>query len=446
MTTEISIMNKSAVALAADSAVTIPVWGTDGRKSKVLNTANKLFALSKHGPVGIMIYGSAHLMGVPWETIVKSFRRNLGTNRYSHIDRYCTEFFKFLSTLEMPDGARGEYIRNRALSAAIRLRQDLDTWTDEELKQEDKVTKAQRFEHLKRALDSRVKDLEDGGGDCPLSKAKITKLKKTHSKEIREVFGHFFEEFEFTRTMDAKVVTLVVLEAATCSEWSVPSGIVIAGFGEDEFFPKCRTFEVHAILEGKVIRQLVENKSCDTTLANTATITPFAQSNDVFAFLKGMAPDIENFLIASLVDAFCRTLPNKIADECKAELTLSDKERKQTYNIAAGLIAGVCGQFLSNIRVFQDESFVAPILHGTGSLNPSELATMAETLVNLVSFRKQVTMQDETVGGPIDVAIITKGDGLVWIKRKHYFDPSLNHHFFSNYFGQDSDDDAKKNS
>ena len=67
-------------------------------------------------------------------------------------------------------------------------------------------------------------------------------------------------------------------------------------------------------------------------------------------------------------------------------------------------------------------------------LNKSELAEMAETLVNLVSFRKQVTMEAETVGGPIDVAVITKGDGFIWIKRKHYFKPELNHQFFSNYY------------
>ncbi len=59
--------------------------------------------------------------------------------------------------------------------------------------------------------------------------------------------------------------------------------------------------------------------------------------------------------------------------------------------------------------------------------------SMAETLVNMVSFRKQVTMEAETVGGPIDVLVITKGDGPVWIKRKHYFNPELNHRFFSNY-------------
>ncbi|MDZ7796170.1 MAG: hypothetical protein U5N56_03600 [Candidatus Marinimicrobia bacterium] len=78
-------------------------------------------------------------------------------------------------------------------------------------------------------------------------------------------------------------------------------------------------------------------------------------------------------------------------------------------------------------------NYIIPVLNATRFLNKSELAIMAETLVNLVSFRKQVTMEAETVGGPIDVLIITKGDGPIWIKRKHYFTPELNHHFFSNY-------------
>ena len=51
---------------------------------------------------------------------------------------------------------------------------------------------------------------------------------------------------------------------------------------------------------------------------------------------------------------------------------------------------------------------------------------MAESLVNLTKFRRRVTPERETVGGPIDVAVITKGDGFVWIRRKHYFDPALN--------------------
>jgi len=41
--------------------------------------------------------------------------------------------------------------------------------------------------------------------------------------------------------------------------------------------------------------------------------------------------------------------------------------------------------------------------------------------------------ESESVGGPIDVALISKGDGFVWIERKHYFRAELNHHFFADY-------------
>ena len=60
-----------------------------------------------------------------------------------------------------------------------------------------------------------------------------------------------------------------------------------------------------------------------------------------------------------------------------------------------------------------------------------ELGNMCESLIHITSLKRKVSDEIETVGGEIDVALITKGDGFVWIKRKHYFDPKLNHHFFN---------------
>ena len=77
MTAEIAIMNKLAIALAADSAVTI-----GGEQKKIYNTVNKLFTLTKFQPVGILIYGSASFMGVPWETIIDLYRKKIGRKYY----------------------------------------------------------------------------------------------------------------------------------------------------------------------------------------------------------------------------------------------------------------------------------------------------------------------------------------------------------------------------
>ena len=73
-----------------------------------------------------------------------------------------------------------------------------------------------------------------------------------------------------------------------------------------------------------------------------------------------------------------------------------------------------------------------------GSLSISELAQVASTLVNLSLFEQRLSFERETVGGPVDVAVISKGDGFIWIDRKHYFKRELNEHFFGNYFRRET--------
>jgi hypothetical protein len=70
---------------------------------------------------------------------------------------------------------------------------------------------------------------------------------------------------------------------------------------------------------------------------------------------------------------------------------------------------------------------IMPILDSVEFLPKDELAAMAESLVNLTSLKRRVSIGEaQTVGGPVDVAVISRGDGFVWIKRKHYFDQELN--------------------
>ena len=71
-----------------------------------------------------------------------------------------------------------------------------------------------------------------------------------------------------------------------------------------------------------------------------------------------------------------------------------------------------------------------PILRSIQFLPKDELSNLAESLINLTSLKRKVQDGLETVGGDVDVAIITKGDGFIWTKRKHYFKPELNPHYF----------------
>jgi len=83
---------------------------------------------------------------------------------------------------------------------------------------------------------------------------------------------------------------------------------------------------------------------------------------------------------------------------------------------------------------FKRDNHIMQIISAVQFLPKDELAAMAEALVNITSLRKRISITPETVGGPVDVAVISKGDGFIWIKRKHYFDEKLNHQFFNNYY------------
>jgi deoxyxylulose-5-phosphate synthase len=86
VTAEIAVMNQEAVALAADSAVSGP---------KIFTSANKIFALSKYQPIAVMVNDSAQFLGVPWETIIKTYRALLGKRSFSTLKQQAAHFLGF---------------------------------------------------------------------------------------------------------------------------------------------------------------------------------------------------------------------------------------------------------------------------------------------------------------------------------------------------------------
>lgn len=92
MTALVSVMNKHAVVIAADSAITV----TSPYGHKVINSANKVFALSKYHPVGIMFCGNANFMSTPIEVIVKLYRKQLRDRCFATISEYLDDFLGFI--------------------------------------------------------------------------------------------------------------------------------------------------------------------------------------------------------------------------------------------------------------------------------------------------------------------------------------------------------------
>ena len=101
MTSEVALMNRLAVALAADSATTITYWEGGRRLQRYFKGANKIFNLSVAHPVGLMTYGSGNLQGVPWEVAGKGYRASRGGKGLDRLADYPKDFFKYLGSKEL---------------------------------------------------------------------------------------------------------------------------------------------------------------------------------------------------------------------------------------------------------------------------------------------------------------------------------------------------------
>ena len=65
------------------------------------------------------------------------------------------------------------------------------------------------------------------------------------------------------------------------------------------------------------------------------------------------------------------------------------------------------------------DKYAQPLMAAVAALPRGDLAVMAEALVSLTAFRARISVTEKQyVGGPIDVAVLSKGEGFVWVKRK----------------------------
>ena len=164
-------------------------------------------------------------------------------------------------------------------------------------------------------------------------------------------------------------------------------------------------------------------------------ICPFAQQDMVQTVMDGLHPDYPQALVG-FIDETMRLFASHFGDQVQNVLS-SDEYEGLTGRMATARSETV-ESFQEQTRDLLEKQHSGPIMSVVSMLPKEELAEMAEALVNLTSLKRRVTPRDETVGGPVDVAVISKGDGLIWIKRKHYFAPELNHRFF------DRDQDLSK--
>ena len=102
MTVVVGVLNKKGIAIAADSAVTNQVRTISAsgeisdEKEKIVNSGNKMLRISDVIPVSAMIVNNANLLGVPWDVIIRWYRKQRGKTEFSSVEELVKDFLDFI--------------------------------------------------------------------------------------------------------------------------------------------------------------------------------------------------------------------------------------------------------------------------------------------------------------------------------------------------------------
>ncbi|MEN3793945.1 hypothetical protein [Fulvimarina sp. MAC3] len=403
-------MNRFAAVLAADSATTVTQWKGGKREERYFKGANKIFQFSDHHPVGLMIFDGAEVMGVPWEIVIKEFRKELGEKSFNHLTDYAEEFLRYLSENGhlFPDSKQRAYLIGASTRAALDCLPELPN---------NKLEAEEARLLIDEGIQDHLKDLENN--DLPyfvpseIEEDALSGMVENVASELES----WLERLPFQVDCNALAKIGIKVALRNPERYMGKTGLVFSGFGDLEIFPTMAEYHAYAVVGGHLL----------STAKQPATISHDVQSH------------IEGFAQYSMTDTFISGLGFEVYYRLATALEDEHKKLADTLCDNFGLSADRQGieQALKETREGIDHrlfevartNHALPLRNVLSVLPIDEMTELAETLVQLESLKEKVTKPSESVGGPIDVAVITKSEGLVWIKRKHFFQSDLNPRF-----------------
>lgn len=442
MTAIIGVLNKAAVALAADSAAT--VTGGPG-KNKVYNYANKIFNLSSVHPVGITIYNTLDFMGIPWETVIKMYRKQLGSKSFKCLFQYAEDFLEYIKNIPNLESnlflkAQGEELFIEVHNKTFELiHKDITETNFETLAGAEQIKVFN--DYLGRVLRSEAERIEKKPILKNFAEYKLSDFNRNYSNEIKEVLdliGGADKLSSQNLTLFSELVFLNVKHAFFKGSFT---GIIVSGFGDDDYYPKMQSYITGTVVGG-ILRvssekdvtfvvedteQMINNTSATISVLNPSAVEGFAQKDIIDTFLKGIDPSI-----SESINGFADFLFNSL--QSRLSQTIADTNNKKELELVVNTIPDILENFKDKIKEVSLKNHESKIYTTIATLSKEDLAEMAEMLINLTYIKRRFSSDLESVGGPVDVAIITKTDGFIWVKRKLYFKPELNLNYVSGVF------------
>ena len=417
MTAVVGIMNKRGIAIAADSAVTM----TRDGDVKIANSANKMIRLSSAQPVSVMVVGNACFLDTPWDIIIRRYRQKRGDSSLPSVEAYVDDFLAYLPTEKQ---LRNLPYENAYVMDAIKYCFNLINMSVPcfETDDDDNITNLKEvIQAFKEGIAQTREEWKDAqpstafkGYTFKMFKKFVSRLWDKFVEDKTEDFFSSYPKALFKPIKDGLLELVFTYLIAYRDD--AETLLVFSGFGADEEYPSLIAVKVNEGFDGRVCYRIEDKDKVHITDKNEAAICPYAQSDIMRALLTGVNPVFKRAAFYSNANSY-----GEYDSQVKIHLITND-EMSDKLDTAINKVKhdDLCHSFASQEEKRENASWQSWI-NALKNYDLQDMAHLAENLVAITSFERHVTFKQEGVGGPIDLAVITKNDGFVWLNRKSWY-------------------------
>lgn len=365
MTAQVLIITKECIVCSSDQAATM----SDG---KTYDGMRKIFKLTDSLPAEIMFNGNADFENFSMETLISKFTNTVGFEKLKTIEKVKDEFIRFLSA-------------NTQSTDVNRYLEDILHYFKEDL----------------------ISKIDSDGFDDVIGNARRKEI-LPFVEECPNFADEFFDIIPKER--DKQEFNHVIWEMF-CHDLSFEgTGVIFAGFDIGHDFPSFFEINIHCNNHGEIVYEEVDSGiNCENPYLKV-----FAINEEAYTFITGVNSKFENDL-KKYIDKSNGNIIEHIKDILLNEKISSVDKILDICETVINDEYSDLNEYIGDYRLDALEFTSFSIEYLPHWL----LCDLADYLIQLTALKQKISSEIESVSMEADVTLMTKYNGLKWVKYNH---------------------------
>lgn len=398
--------------MAADCELTDS--SADGISTRVYKPLSRIFKLSDIHPVGVIIYSSTEFMGNSWNLILKLYQNHRGKMEQTSLRGYAEDFIDFLHSEKFfcSEEEQQKYLVSELMEFYNHIKLDTHFNARDREKYADDPQRLTKI--LKESINNFIREGTNINEILP-------EVKDYPIERLRKYGVGAFDNLMDRCKKDG-------LDGVSRSMWEkgfltylktywapFGTGIVFVGYGADDIYPSILPTVFSGVFDNR-LRYYFNDYHSETISNNKrAIVRPFGRVDVMMSLMKGITSDLKVGVLDGLYSVVqeANDWAIKTVEKNGGSKKMLEEIKQLDFKKIEGYLFRSCCEYEKKAM----DSFVK----GVGSFSIDEMANLAESFVSLTNLQYHISSEEEGEGGPVDVAVITRSEGFVWVKHKEWF-------------------------